>query len=112
MAARCDGRLLGNVPLYAFFRSLFLEIFGRPVDAGMDYALVRVSECWQPAVVVEELHNCWLAVFVPLAPFPFSGLLYYLPPDRVKRIEATSAEVLAAMARYGVSFRAIPKDQL
>jgi uncharacterized membrane protein len=112
MAARCDARLLGSVPLYGFLRSLFLEMFGRPVDAGMDYALAWISESWQPAVVIEELHHGWLAVFVPMVPSPFSGALHFLPPDRVKRINATSAETLAAMARYGVGFRAILKDQL
>jgi len=62
--------------------------------------------------VMEELENGWLVVFVPQAPTPFSGALFYMPPDRVKRIETTSAEMLKAVARFGVGSRAILKGQL
>jgi uncharacterized membrane protein len=61
---------------------------------------------------MEELENGWLAVFVPRVPTPFSGALCYLPPDRVKRIETTSTEILKAMARFGVGSRALLKGQL
>jgi hypothetical protein len=35
-----------------------------------------------------------------------------MPPDRVKRIETTSAAILKAMARFGVGSRALLKGQL
>ena len=63
-------------------------------------------------LVMEELENGWLVVFVPRVPNVFSGALFYMPPDRVKRMEATSTEVLKAMARFGVGSRALLKGQL
>jgi uncharacterized membrane protein len=110
--ARVDSYSLVNVPFYAFFRSLFFEMAGRQYEAGLDYALAWIEECWQPAVVMEELENGWLVVFVPRVPNVFSGALLYMPPDRVKRIEATSTEVLKAMARFGVGSHALLKGQL
>jgi len=112
MLERFDSYFLVNVPFYAFFRSLLLEMAGRQYEAGLDYALAWIEECWQPAVVMEELENGWLVVFVPRVPSPFSGALFYMPPDRVKRIETTSTEVLKAMARFGVGSRALLKGQL
>jgi uncharacterized membrane protein len=85
---------------------------GRQYEAGLDYALAWIEECWQPAVVMEELENGWLAVFVPRVPHVFSGALFYMPPDRVKRIETTSVAILKAMARFGVGSRALLKGQL
>jgi len=109
---RVDSYSLVNVPFYAFFRGLFFEMAGRQYEAGLNYALAWIEECWQPALVMEELENGWLVVFVPLVPNVFSGTLFYLPPDRVKRIETTSTEVLKAMARFGVGSRALLKGQL
>jgi len=109
---RVDSYSLVNVPFYAFFRSLFFEMAGRQYEAGLDYALAWIEECWQPAVVMEELENGWLVVFVPRVPNVFSGALFYMPPDRVKRIETTSVAILKAMARFGVGSRALLKGQL
>jgi uncharacterized membrane protein len=112
MLERFDSYSLVNVPFYAFFRSLWFEMAGRQYEAGLDYALAWIEECWQPAVVMEELENGWLVVFVPQVPSPFSGALFYMPPDRVKRIETTSAAILKAMSRFGVGSRALLKGQL
>ena len=112
MLERFDSYSLVNVPFYAFFRSLLFEMSGRQYEAGLDYALAWIEECWQPAVVMEELENGWLVVFVPRVPSPFSGALCYMPPDRVKRIETTSAAILKCMARFGVGSRALLKGQL
>jgi uncharacterized membrane protein len=109
---RFESRFLGKVPLYAFFRSMFSEMTGQHVKTGPDMALAWIEECWQPAAVMEELENGWLVVFVPQAPTPFSGAIFYMPPDRVKKIEPTSAEMLKSMARFGVGSRALLKGQL
>ena len=112
MLERFDSYSLVNVPFYAFFRSLFFEMAGRQYEAGLNYALAWIEECWQPAVVMEELENGWLVVFVPRVPNVFSGSLFYMPPNRVKRIETTSTAILKAMARFGVGSRALLKGQL
>lgn len=107
-----DSYFLGKIPGYAFVRSLFYEMSGHQVETGLNLALAWIEECWQPAVVQEELENGWLVVFVPQAPTPFSGAIYYMPPDRVKKLAAGSAEMFKAMARFGVGSRAILKGQL
>jgi uncharacterized membrane protein len=112
MLEQVDSYSLVNVPLYAFFRSLFFEMAGRQYEAGLDYVLAWIEECWQPAVVMEELENGWLVVFVPRVPNVFSGAIFYMPPDRVKKIATTSAAILKAMARFGVGSRALLKGQL
>jgi uncharacterized membrane protein len=112
MLERFDSYFLGNVPFYTFLRTLVFEMSGRQYETGLNYALAWIEECWQPAVVMEELENGWLVVFVPRVPTPFSGALCYMPPDRVKNIETTSAAILKSMARFGVGSRAMLKGQL
>ena len=104
-----DSQLLGKIPFYAFLRTMVYEMSGRPAETGLNLALAWIEECWQPAVVQEELDNGWLVVFVPQAPTPFSGAIFYMPPDRVKKLSATSADMFKAMARFGVGSRAILK---
>lgn len=112
MLERVDANFLGKVPFYTLVRSLWFEMSGRQYETGVNYVLARTQECWQPGVMMEELENGWLVVFVPLVPNVFSGTLFYLPPDRVKRIETTSAAIIKAMARFGLGSRALLKGQL
>lgn len=106
-----DSHLLGKVPFYAFLRSMLYEMSGQQGYTGLTLALAWIEECWQPAVVQEELENGWLVVFVPQAPTPFSGAIFYMPPDRVKKLATNSAAMFKAMARFGVGSRAFLKDQ-
>jgi len=63
-------------------------------------------------MVIDEMENGWLVVFVPQAPTPFSGDIFYMPPDRVKMIQVPSAMMLRSMARFGVGSGALLKGQL
>ena len=107
---RFESYFLGKVPLYAFFRSMFSEMSGQYVETGPIMALAWI-DWWQPAAVMEELENGWIVVFVPQAPTPFSGGVYYMPPDRVIKIEATKMEMFKAVTRFGVGSRALLKGQ-
>jgi uncharacterized membrane protein len=112
MLERFDSNFLGKVPFYTLVRSLLFEMSGRQYETGVNYVLAWTQECWQPGVMMEELENGWLVVFIPRVPNVFSGTLFYMPPDRVKRIETTSAAILKATARFGVGSRALLKGQL
>jgi uncharacterized membrane protein len=110
--ARCDANFIGKVPFYPLVRSLWFEMSGRQYKTGVTYVLARIQGGWQPGVLMEELENDWLVVFIPRIPNVFSGTLFYLTPDRVKRIETTSVAILKAMARFGVGSRSLLKGQL
>jgi len=112
MLARFDAHFIGKVPFYTLVRSLLFEIFGRQYETGVTYVLARVQGGWQAGVMMEELENGWLVVFIPQIPNVFSGTLFYLTPDRVKRLETTSVAILKAMARFGLGSRALLKGQL
>ncbi len=107
-----DTKFLGYVPGYALIRTLLDDLSGHQADASMHSALAWIEEAWQPALVVEELENGWLAVFVPQVPNPFSGALYYLPPERVKRLDITSAKTLQCIERFGVGSRTLLKGRI
>jgi hypothetical protein len=107
-----DTKFLGYLPGYTIIRSLVYDLSGHQADASLRSALVWLEEAWQPALVVEELENGWLAVFVPEVPNPFSGVLYYLPPERVKLLDATTAKTLQCLQRFGVGSRALLKGRL
>jgi uncharacterized membrane protein len=107
-----DAQFLGKIPFYAFLRSMFYEMSGRQAETSLNLALAWIEECWQPAVVQEELENGWLVVFVPQAPTPFSGAIFYMPPDRVKKLSTPSADMFKALARFGVGSRTALKGQL
>jgi uncharacterized membrane protein len=112
MLENADTYFLSYVPGYAIIRSLVYDISGKQADINLQGALAWIEECWQPALLVEELEDGWLVVFVPQVPTPFSGALYFMPPERVKRLEATSVAVLQCIKKFGVGSRALMKGQL
>ncbi|WP_341676696.1 DUF502 domain-containing protein [Niveibacterium sp. SC-1] len=93
--------LLSNIPGYEFFKGLGESILG--VDkAGSQAVLVHFDDCSQIGFLMEHLQDGTCVVFLPGAPSPFSGGVFYFSPDRVQAIEAPPQTVLKSLKRLGV----------
>ena len=52
----------------------------------MSVALARIEDAWMLSFVVERHASGLLTVFVPSAPTPAAGSVYYLTEDRVQHL--------------------------
>ncbi|MGP0105940.1 hypothetical protein, partial [Rhodoblastus sp.] len=56
---------------------------------------------------VEDLRNGLVAVFIPDAPDPHSGALFYIQRERVTPVGASIASTLNCLKRYGAGSTAL-----
>jgi uncharacterized membrane protein len=96
--------LLSKMPGYLMVRGIVSDMAHvNELQGGTEQksVLVRIEDAWQIGVVVDELATGELAVFVPGAPSPISGSLYFLTPDRVRPSGLTMAEATGILRRVG-----------
>ncbi len=95
-----EDTILGRVPAYAVLRGLVGG--AESVDRGnVAPALAWVEDCWVFAFVMEVHEDGHRTVFIPAAPTPLSGAIYFLPEDRVRLLDVPLPAVMKAIRRLG-----------
>lgn len=102
-----DNSIVATIPAYQVLRSMAEGMAEIEASANVRSALARIEDAWQPALVLEELENGLLTVFVPQAPTPMSGSVFYLTTDRVKMLDVPISRVLLCIRRMGLGSRAM-----
>jgi uncharacterized membrane protein len=106
-----ENTILGRVPGYAILKGLVGDTVG--VDAGdVAPALAWIEESWVYAFVMEVHPDGFRTVFVPAAPSPLTGAIYFLPEDRLRPLDLPVASVMKAIHRLGVGSAALLAGRL
>jgi uncharacterized membrane protein len=99
-----ETNILSNLPGYEFFKGVVgADAIG--VDSGQNQdrvVLARFDDGWQLGFVLEQLQNGLVAVYIPGAPNPRSGSVYFLTSDRVQRAGVSPNAALKCLKRLGV----------
>lgn len=76
-------------------------------DGGraMRPALAAIEEGQCPALVMDELADGRLVVFVPGSPAPMSGAIYIFTPDRVTFLDVPLLPFMKAISSWGLGLR-------
>jgi uncharacterized membrane protein len=97
--------VLRHVPGFAFVRSLTHGLAGLEGEPGLSAALARFADAWVLAVVVERHAGGLCTVFVPSAPTPAAGAIYFMTEDRIKPLDVPVLSAMACILRLGVGSR-------
>ena len=74
-------------------------------------ALASIEEGQCPALVMDELADGRLVVFVPATPAPMSGALYVFTPDKVMYLDVPLLSFMKAVSSWGFGLREIIEAQ-
>jgi len=107
-----EWNLLRLVPGYTILKGVVESATGLESESKHAVALARIEDAWQLAFIIEEHEGGLLTVFVPGAPTPWAGSLYYLTEDRVKRLTVPAISALAAIKRLGAGSKEMLKGQM
>lgn len=77
--------LLTKLPGYEFLKSLGGNLLHLDKELHHTVVMAQIEDSWQIGYITEELDNGLFAVFIPDAPVPFSGGLYFMTADRFHR---------------------------
>ncbi len=94
--------ILGNLPGYRMLKSMTQGLVAVDETRDVTVALARIEDAWQLAFVLEEHDNGLFTVFVPEAPSPMSGAVFYLEASRVKRVDVSVARAALCIRRLGL----------
>jgi uncharacterized membrane protein len=105
-----ESTVLGKIPAYSIVRGM-LEPSGVVGDKSKP-ALAWVEESWVYALVMEEHEDGHRTVFIPGAPSPMSGSLYFLPENRVRLLDLPLPAFLKEIRAMGVGSNRLLKGRL
>lgn len=97
-----ERAILGRIPGFSLVKRVTHEMANIETQSDFSVALARIEDAWMLSFIVEKLDNGLLAVFVPSAPTPAAGSIYYLTEDRVKRLDVSVATAIQCIMRLGV----------
>ena len=114
---RLESLILRKVPGFTFLKSITHGTLGTSPDSPVKVALANIDDAWMIAFIMEQQPDGRLTVFVPSAPTPTAGSLYFLSEQQVKRLDVPmqaavkcimqlgvgSAELLASQSREGTA---------
>jgi len=104
-----ERAILRRVPGFGLIKTVAKEMAKIESQSDLGVALARIEDAWVLSFIVEKLDNGLLAVFVPSAPTPAAGSIYYLTEDRVKRLDVSVASAIQCIVRLGVGSKELLK---
>jgi uncharacterized membrane protein len=104
---RMEDSVLSNLPGYEFIKGMSASILGVENQSTYSVVLARFDDYWQIGFRIEVLENGLVAVFIPDAPNPQSGAIYFMTSDRVSLTDSPLAVTLKCLRRLGAGSDAL-----
>ena len=97
-----ETRVLTRVPVYGFVKSAAEGVVGLSSMEGLTTCLARIEDAWVLAFVIErDAARGLVTVFVPGAPAPLSGAVYFLEAVRVRDLDMPVLEAMTLLRQLG-----------
>lgn len=98
---RIEGSVLAKMPAYVLVRDLTQQLAGQGRENAWKPAVAEMGGGLVLAFIIEELADGRYTVFVPGVPSPVRGSVYVLGRDRVRPLNASFAQTIHALSRWG-----------
>ena len=107
-----EWTLLAQLPGYMLVKSFFTGAAQFGDAEGVSTVLARIEDAWQLAFLVETHDDGMRTVFVPGAPSPTSGSVYYLNADRVRPVDIPIQQAVGTIRRLGAGSQDLLRGHL
>jgi len=107
-----ESTVLVHIPGYAYMKGMGENMAGVESLTSYQPVLARIEDSWQIGFVVETIEAGQHAVYVPGAPNPWSGSVYFMAEDRIRRIDVRLAEAQGCLKRLGIGSGALLRGKL
>jgi uncharacterized membrane protein len=107
-----ESTVLARIPGYTYMKGMGESVAG--VEGGPAYqpVLARIEDAWQFGFIVETIEPGQYAVYVPGAPSPWSGSVYFMAEDRIRRVDLRIGDVQGCLKRLGIGSSTLLKGKL
>jgi uncharacterized membrane protein len=105
-----ESTVLSYIPGYEFMKGMGESILGIEEKQEYEVVFARIEDAWRIGFVTERIKGGRFAVFVPDAPHPWSGSLFFMTEDRIKPIDIPHTSALKCLRRLGAGSDALLCD--
>jgi uncharacterized membrane protein len=88
------------VPGFILIRTVLFGNLGREKNK-MKACIASIDDAWLFGFIIEEHESGMLTIFIPSAPAPTGGNIYFMNENQIKRIEASPKEVIKYIMQFG-----------
>ena len=106
-----EDTVLSFIPGYEFIKSMATMTVGQK-DILRQVVLVRIEDALQIGFVVERADDSHAVVFVPDAPNPRTGAIYFMTEDRFEPTDIVPAAAMKCLRRHGTGAAALLRHRL
>ncbi len=98
---------LNRLPGYTLVKSLTQSFAGAMEGSTISVAIATIRDCEVLAFIVEEHDNGDYTVFVPTAPTPTIGTIYFLKREKVRKLDVPMAAGVDCIMQWGVGSKSL-----
>jgi len=107
-----ESTVLTKIPGYAYMKGMGESVAGVEGATVYQPVLARIEDSWQLGFIVETIEPGQYAVYVPGAPSPWSGAVYFMAESRIKRLDMKIGDVQGCLKRLGIGSSAFLQGKL
>ncbi|KFF16281.1 DUF502 domain-containing protein [Flavobacterium hydatis] len=112
LVSKLENSILSLIPGYSFMKNMNENIMGIEKSEDLKVILARVDDGWQFAFLIEQIDEEHFTVFVPDAPSPWTGSIYFMEKERIKETKISQKEALVCIRKLGYGSSKLLKDVL
>jgi uncharacterized membrane protein len=102
ITSELESAVLSKVPAYDYLKQAGSSMMGLGEMAEHPVVLAQLGGAWRLGVQTDIAEGTLAAIFVPNSPNTFSGSVFFIPSDKVRRLDVSLAEALHCLERCGV----------
>jgi uncharacterized membrane protein len=109
---KLEESLLSKIPAYDVLKKTGESFAGFESDNKLHTVLARIEDAWQLAFLIEEIEGEQYAVYIPGAPNPMSGSVYFLEKNRIKKTTILMKDAMKCLRGLGKGSNDLLKNYL
>ncbi|HEY4645952.1 MAG TPA: DUF502 domain-containing protein [Steroidobacteraceae bacterium] len=102
LTSQVESLILRRVPGYTLLKNMTDESVAPQTGGKIKVALANIDDAWMLAFIMEEGADGQLIVFVPSAPTPTQGSLYFLRENQVRRLDIPVRDAVKCIMQLGI----------
>jgi uncharacterized membrane protein len=101
ITSELESAVLSKVPAYEYLKQAGSSMMGLGEMAEHPVVLAQLGDAWRLGVQTDIVQGGLAAVFIPNSPNTFSGSVFFVASDKVRRLDMPLAGALHCLERCG-----------
>lgn len=107
-----EVKVLSHIPGYTLLKGMTESAAGMESEDLRDVVLVDIEEVWQIGFLMDEIDDELSTVYIPGAPNPMSGDVFFVKNERLKKLELPELSAMKIYKKLGIDSKKILKDEI